>query len=341
MKVLIVGNFASWAIENYYVKYLREMGVEVECFDSSKYYSKKLSWKIFSRIFPKLSFRNANLSLLKVVKSKNIDIVWIFKGREYYPETLRLIKKMGVKLVNYNPDHPFIRTAHSHGGKNVEDCIPLYDLHFCYSKDLMQKIEKEYKIPTTFLPFGYELSEENFQAAIKEQEINHVCFVGNPDNIRMETINFLATQDVIVYVFGIGWHLVKMHKNVIIGDAIFGEEFWSVLRKFRVQLNIFRPHNINSHNMRSFEIPAVGGIMLAPKSEEHREFFEEGKEVFLYSDLKDLLNKILFLLSMPQTEINRIRAKAMQKSIENKYTYRNNSEVVKGKFENLISEIIK
>ena len=41
-----------------------------------------------------------------------------------------------------------------------------------------------------------------------------------------------------------------------------------------------RIHNPDSHNMRSFEVPGVGGIMVAPDTKEHRIFFEVGKEIF-------------------------------------------------------------
>ena len=53
-------------------------------------------------------------------------------------------------------------------------------------------------------------------------------------------------------------------------------DFWKVLRKYRVQLNLMRPHNLDSHNMRSIEVPAVGGIGLFPDTPDHERFFEKG-----------------------------------------------------------------
>ena len=49
-----------------------------------------------------------NLSLLEAVKQSKWDVLLVFKGMELFPRTLSEIKKMGVTLVNYNPDNPFI-----------------------------------------------------------------------------------------------------------------------------------------------------------------------------------------------------------------------------------------
>ena len=55
----------------------------------------------------------------------------------------------------------------------------------------------------------------------------------------------------------------------------------------------------NSHNMKSFEIPALGGLMLTNFSREQMLFFEQNKECFMYKNKKDFINKIKFIFSHP------------------------------------------
>ena len=82
-----------------------------------------------------------------------------------------------------------------------------------------------------------------------------------------------------------------------------------------------RIHNLKSHNMRTFEIPAVGGVGLFPDTLDHRKFFEVDKEIFVFSDINDCKNKCKFLLSKSTEEINTIRGAAHSKCMEKPYSY--------------------
>ena len=71
--------------------------------------------------------------------------------------------------------------------------------------------------------------------------------------------------------------------------------------------------------MRSFDIPGVGGIMLAPNTPDHIQYFEVGKEIFVFDTITDCINKIKFLLELTINQRNGIRAAAYLKS--KNYTY--------------------
>lgn len=50
--------------------------------------------------------------------------------------------------------------------------------------------------------------------------------------------------------------------------------------------------------MRTFETPGIGGIMLAPKTSEHTEFFINHSEAFFFHNIEECLTMINFLLSL-------------------------------------------
>jgi spore maturation protein CgeB len=197
-------------------------------------------------------------------------------------------------------------------------------MHLCYSRSVQQRIEKEYGIPTAFLPFGFELEEEVFNEIKNQSEILAACFIGNPDKIRVEHLIFLAKSGLQIDVYGHGWNrfLPKL-PNVRIFDAVYEKDFWRTLHSYRLQINIFRPHNRGSHNMRSFEVPASGTIMLAPDSSEHREFFQPGEEIFTYSSKRELVAQARFILELSAQEASRIRDNARQRAVNSGYSYRN------------------
>lgn len=335
MRLLIVGSSQKWAIEHHYVRYLRQFGVDVFLFSPSDYINYHLLNRIILRTGALTPYINANRALLEIVEELSPIIVWVFKGTELYPKTLKIIKQKGIKLVNYNPDHPYIRTSFSHGGSNVEDSVPIYDLHFCYNALLMNVIKQKYGIDCVYLPFAYEMGEGIFEEINSFEEKLAIGFVGNPDENRARTVVSLSKKGFNVDVYGHGWrYFLPKHTNLGVFEAIHDLDFWKVLREYRVQLNLFRPHNVGSHNMRTFEVPAAGGVMLAPDSLEHRSFFSEGKEAFYFKNELDMLQKCHFLLDLP--DVTPIRKSAREVSVNAGYSYQNRAFQVWETFQNLI-----
>lgn len=90
--------------------------------------------------------------------------------------------------------------------------------------------------------------------------------------------------------------------------------------------------------MRSFEVPGVGGIMLAPATTEHKMFFTDGKEAFLYSDIKECVEKAKYILALPKEEADTIRARARERSLDDGYTYQQRARTAFKQFQDLYAQ---
>jgi spore maturation protein CgeB len=329
MKILLVGGQKKWAIENYYKQYISTQGVEVDIFPIHDLYFQKISknilFKILNRLDSKFLFNSVNQQLKVRIDNFQPDIVWIFKGMEVHVETLQWIKSNNIKLVNYNPDNPFIFTGIGSGNKNVTNAIGLYDLHFTYSHEIQKEIEEKYRTKTAYLPFGFDISPILFERSQQKGEIIKVCFLGNPDKQRAKFLIQLADAGIKIDLFGNNWNKFVSHSNFTIYEPVFEEKFWEILYRYRVQLNIMRIHNENSHNMRTFEIPGIGGIQLAPRTKEHELFFLEGKEIFLYDGVVDCVKNIKKILSMKTGEAFIVRQQVRKRCIECHYSYQDRS----------------
>jgi hypothetical protein len=226
-------------------------------------------------------------------------------------------------LANYNPDHPFFFSGKGSGNANVTNAIDLFDLHFCYDNRVSERIEREYGIRTALLPFAFELSSELCEKLNNLEEIKAACFIGTCDDIRVEHVFELAKTGVPIHVYGNNWDqaVPEGETSITAFPAVYNEEFWEKMRAYRLQLNIFRPHNIGSHNMRTFEVPAVGGIMLAPDIPDHHLFFEPRKEIFLYRNKTEMITKAQEIMALSETEALQIRNAARARSLASKYTY--------------------
>jgi spore maturation protein CgeB len=340
MRLLIAGSEEIWSLEKYYAKYLGMAGIQVRTIPVQSIFYEYYNKSIVNKILYKAGLSSIGRVIEKKFKADieqwRPHVLWVFKGMELTPEMLKWAKGKGVRLVNYNPDNPFLFSGKGSGNKNVADSIGVYDLHFTYDQSVRSRIEQEYKIPCSILPFGFEVSEELYAESCRQKEVVRLCFLGNPDEQRAFFIRQLA-DDFPIDVYGHDWGKFIDHKNVTVYPPVYGDEFWKTLNRYRVQLNLMRQHNPDSHNMRSFEIPGVGAIGLFPRTTDHSLFFEEQREIYLYQDILECKKYAAIILQMTEEEAGRMRLAAREKSLRAGYTYRDRALQALREMEKLIA----
>lgn len=319
-RLLLVGSQNAGAIENFFRSALSDLGCDVALFDPSQHVADGFFARVRRRLYDRTLYTRVNECLLEECRMTRPDVVWVFKGIEIMPETILGLKRMGVLVANYNPDHPYIRTSVTHGGGNVAECVPLYDVYFSYHRELVRSLEQT----GVWLPFGFHLPELLFRSIERDEEIPRACFVGTVDAERAKTLAWLGRGGVAVDVFGplnrFAKRLVGV-PNIRLSETVFDRDFWRVMRAYRVQLNFFREHNRGSHNQRTFEVPAAGGILLTPDSVEQREFFAAGSEIHFYGTNDEMRDQILRLLSVSTSTAAGMRLAARKRSLASGYSY--------------------
>jgi spore maturation protein CgeB len=95
----------------------------------------------------------------------------------------------------------------------------------------------------------------------------------------------------------------------------------TLYRSAVVSLNIVDDLNMPGHNMRSWEIPASGGVMLSTYTAEQAEFFPEG-EAALYYRTPGELDAILAKAKGDPRWIESLRRKGSEISARNHYDVR-------------------
>jgi spore maturation protein CgeB len=333
MKLLIIGSDKVFSIENFYFKYLKEFEIDIKLFTAQTiFYDYYYSGNVINKILFKLGLSNIhkkiNYEFRQVVNDFKPEIILVFKGMEITPTSLKWARQKGIKLVNYNPDNPFVFSGRGSGNSNITNSIELYDFHFTYNLEIQKKLEENHHAKTGLLPFAFDISQDLFKVCEKELEIIKVCFLGNPDKLRASFIKSIADKGIEIDVYGNDWNKFVNHKNIISYPPVYAEEQWKILRKYRVQLNLMRIHNLDSHNMRTFEVPGIGGIQLAPDTKEHQLFFEANKEIFLYKTVEECVTKINFLISLTIEQANQYREYAREASVKNKHSYKDRAHQV-------------
>src|ERR1035437_679097 len=219
MKILLVGALSNYAIERYYLKYFNESeGVKADIFTAQQifldFYQKSIFNKIIFQLGYKKIYSKINSGLKEKINHYHPNILFVFKGMEILPATLQWIKEKGVTIVNYNPDNPFIFSGKGSGNSNITRSISSYDIHFTYNIETKKRIDDEYKIPTYWLPFGFDIPLPVYGAASALSEILKVCLVGNPDKKRAAFLLDLAKAGIKIDVYGSHWDRFIKHSNI-------------------------------------------------------------------------------------------------------------------------------
>jgi spore maturation protein CgeB len=272
--------------------------------------------KVVERLAPGIAWRSSNQRLLALAERFKPDLIFLFKGMDIFPETLRRLRATGALLVNYNADHPFFFFARGTGNANVTASVPLYDLHITYSRKIASVLAERFpSVARAIIPFGHDVDDATFERIKDGPEIRKICFLGNADAERARMIGAIHKAGVAIDVFGHNW---DRHSEALGGapyaEAIVGFDALRVFRSYRVHLNLLRPHNEASHNMRSFEIPGCGGVMLAPDTPEHSDYFEPNAEAFFFRTQDEMIELARRILDMEPAEVATIRDRARARS---------------------------
>jgi spore maturation protein CgeB len=332
MNLLIIGSSLPSSIENSMLPgFLDAQEVESVMFIENNELFSNLSWlaRVDRRLFPNRNraFRRFNRMVnVRLQQENSPDVVLVFKGMEVFPETLQALRKSAKMLVNYNPDSPVVFSGRGSGNGNVREGLEYYDLYLTYAGDIREAIRLR-GVESEVVPFGFENQPWMSEELTELEETVATCFVGNPDAHRVDFLKKISIQ-LPLHLYGSGWEMCGFPDTVRIFPAVTGERFYRTLRAYRVQWNLMRPHNWDSHNMRTFDVPGCGGIGLMPWTSDHIAFFNQRKEVLLYRNLPEAIDLAGELLKLDFSEAQEIRRAARLKALSLKSDYKDRAREI-------------
>jgi glycosyltransferase involved in cell wall biosynthesis len=153
-----------------------------------------------------------------------------------------------------------------------------------------------------FVPFGYKPTVHYPEKPAAPEEHTRfdsdVVFIGGCDADRVPYFEALVKglPNLRLHLYGGYWDRHSLLRRYYRGFAL-GRHYRLALGAAKIALNLVRRANRDRHVMRSFEIPACGAFMLAERTEEHLEWFEEGKEAAYFDSPDELVEKVRYYLS--------------------------------------------
>ncbi len=285
-----------------------------------------------------------NGSVLSAAREFRPEVVWADKQEFLRIETIQELRTLGARLVHFTPDPYFFlswkRTP------LMDEAIRAFDVLVyckCYERADYEALGKQ----LVYMPLGY-CDEVHRPLPSGDARWNcNMGFLGGWEPRREAMLAPLAAARLNLKIWGSYWdHLrdgrwtlrrkiimnqlaggqpYRIHRDEILaaclqGDEVYGDDYARALTGSGIGLGFLRKVCPDQHTTRTFEIPACGSMLLADRTPEHLEFFEEGKEAEFFSSGEELLDKARFY-SVNTEARERIAKSGYQRGVTAGYSY--------------------
>ena len=293
MRVLILGEHAPGGITASYARGFTELGVDTKTFCLARAYASVMPMvraRVLRRLAEPVLLSAFNEHVVRSLRSVEADLVLVLKGHRLAASTIDAIRDAAdAPVVNFYPDDPFSneRSNKLVDGPNV---LATYDACFTFARHLIPQYEHAGARAVHYLPFARDPELHSPAARVAEPEFD-VVFVGNLDEQRVQYLESIS-EDYDVAVFGERVREAIPRGSALryatLGPAAYGADLSQALARGAISLNVMRPQNARSHNMRSFESPACGAFTLSQRTSELTELFAENEEIACFDSLQSL-----------------------------------------------------
>ena len=297
MRVLILGEDAPGGLMASYARGFTALGAETRTFCLAEAYRSTLPairTRALRRLAEPVLLGKFNDHVTREIRGIEADVVLVIKGHRLSAAAVdRIRESSGGIVVNFFPDDPF-SSERSNRLAYGPDVLAAYDACFTFARHLIPAYERAAAKAVHYLPFA---RDPSLHAPLTHSAAAafDVVFVGNLDADRVRYLEAIA-RDVRVGVFGERTRAAVPRGSALqsatFAPAAYGDDLARALACGAISLNVMRPQNVLSHNMRSFESPACGAFTLSQRTTELEELFSEGEEVAFFSSVDELRESV-------------------------------------------------
>ncbi|MFH1422151.1 MAG: glycosyltransferase [Planctomycetota bacterium] len=262
--------------------------------------------------------RRVNDNLIETVMEHRPDFLFVTKGADLLPDTIKTIHNSGVVTANWFPDDPY-------AFEESKKIAAAYDFYFTNDSALIPAYKEAGQPNIYFLPFCCDPEVHKKEHLSEEDKIKYasdISFVGQWNKVRQELLEKAAAFDIKVY--GPGWHK-RVKKNSPLYGKVFEPVYISELAKVysasSIVLNIHLWYRSYTHgvNMRLFEASGCAAFQVCDFQEQISDNFIPDKEVVVFRNEEEFVDVCRRFLS--DKESAKQIGEASQKRAYSDHTY--------------------
>lgn len=211
---------------------------------------------------------------------------------------LAALEARGILSTNFLTDDPWNRAQFSPWFLKI---LPRYDAVFSPRRMNLDDLRRLGCRIVSYLPFAYHPGLHfAAEGASPAEGTVDVLFAGGADADRLPCVRVLKATGLSLALYGGYWD-----RHTDLRPHAFGIADLATLRRVtpaaKIVLCLVRRANRDGHAMRTFEVPAMGGCMLAEDTEEHREILgADGECAVFFRNEREMVGKAKWLLGHPE-----------------------------------------
>ena len=288
---------------------LKELGHDVTPFPQDEYLSRALRRTplrlLKGGLYSDQVVAEFNRTLLDAVVDLRPDIAWLEWPLLLRAETLAkaATRVPHCVFVSFQDDNPFgSRPGEHRRWQYFLEAIPHYHLHLVKrERDCAELLQRGARRAQLFrhgfyAPLFAPIPPSDIPVDLRQD----VSFVGTPLDHRTAALGDLLIQhNLPLRIYGGRWNrtLIYYRRRECFRPPVLARDYARVISGSRISLGFVSSSNRDEYTMRTFEIPACHGFLLAERTPAHQALFVEGKEAEFFSSTEECADKIRFFLN--------------------------------------------
>lgn len=333
--LFIAGNPLPFHVGSHFLQAANTLGIKAVIHDTrlafhKNRYVQAAYWRLLGK--KPAHIRQYGRSLIKQGIITIPDLLLSIGTAPLTADVLRQIRAMGGQRAIFLTDDPF---SQAHQSAWFRQALLEYDYIFTPRLANLAQLREITKATVTYLPFAYNptvhyLVPIPFGA---QQMGSDILFIGGADKDRIPWMEMFIRKGISVELYGGYWERYSATRPYAHGHADLAT-MRHLVPASKINLGLVRQANRDGHAMRSFEVPAMGGVLLAEDTGEHRALFgDEGETVLYFSDYEEAVTKAEWLLAHPD-ERRRLATAVYQQITTSNHTYADRLQTIINTIEN-------
>ncbi|WIW47823.1 glycosyltransferase [Bradyrhizobium sp. 62B] len=258
------------------------------------------------------------------IGTATFDIAWIDPGDLVGPRTATILRNRCTKLVSLNLDNPFV-SRDKYRWRNYLQALRLFDL-FATPRESSAKAAISFgaKRAIRITQAADELMSRNPEQLSDKDVARYrspVSFIGTWMPERGPFLASLIELGVPLKIFGPRWTKAPEYARLrdhVTAVNLSGQEYIKAIRCADIALCLLSKGNQDLHTTRSLEIPAVGSLLCAERTQDHLDMYEDGGEAIFFSNVHECAERCLDLLRTPDL-IAKMAARGQARNTRNNH----------------------
>jgi hypothetical protein len=274
-RIIIVGTSVEGGLRDSLVSAFRQCGCAVGVLDLGPWQPPWLASAAFRQPILGTKFRRQfRRHVDAIAETHTAELILVVKGTFIDSHTIDYLRmRFDSPIVCWNPDSPFDR-AISNRGAGIRSAIAAYDAYVTWAHDVAEQVLLSTRVAV--IPFAWdpELMPPTPGHGVAA---GRIVFIGTGSKERYDLLVGLAHLRPLI--FGTRWPAID---GLEIYPPVRGLSFCRIAGEAKWNLNLLRPQNAQSHNMRTFELVGAGGTQVAPYTVDHQRFLGSDSQTILF-----------------------------------------------------------